>query len=105
MQMWAQRAGPDPAPGTRWINFERGNVEDGYGDGDRGIGAGRMRGMVLRAGCRMAGSHKADAHRMEIYKDWVWHLAGKARDLNDFKARYAVALTLDEGEADDGMGI
>lgn len=36
--------------------FERGNVEDGYGDGDRGIGAGRMRGMVLWAGRRMAGS-------------------------------------------------
>ena len=48
---------------------------------------------------------KADAHRLEVYKEWVWHLAGKARDLNDFKARYAVALTLDEGEADDGMGI
>lgn len=48
---------------------------------------------------------KADAHRMEIYKDWVWHLAGKARDLNDFKARYAVALTLDEGEANDGDGV
>ena len=53
MQMRAQRAGPDPAPGTRQINFERGNVEDGYGNGDRGIGAGRMRGMVLRAGRRM----------------------------------------------------
>lgn len=42
MQIQAQRAGPDPAPGTRWINFERGNVEDGYGNGDRGIGAGRV---------------------------------------------------------------
>lgn len=56
MQMRAQRAGPDPAPGTRCTNFERGNVEDGYGDGDCGIGAGRMRGMVLREGRRMAGS-------------------------------------------------
>lgn len=42
---------------------------------------------------------------MEVYKDWVWHLAGKSRDLNDFKARYAVAMTLDEGEADDGVGV
>lgn len=48
---------------------------------------------------------KADAHRLEVYKDWVWHLAGKARDLADFKARYAVDMTLDEGEADDGVGI
>lgn len=42
---------------------------------------------------------------MEVYKDWVWHLAGKAWDLADFKDRYAVAMTLDEGEADDGVGI
>lgn len=42
---------------------------------------------------------------MEVYKDWVWHVAGKARDLADFKDRYAVAMTLDEGEADDGVGI
>ena len=42
---------------------------------------------------------------MEVYKDWVWHLAGKARDLADFKARDAVAMTLDEGEAEDRMGI
>lgn len=48
---------------------------------------------------------RADAHRLGVYKDWVWHLAEKSRDLNDFKARYAVAMTLDEGEAEDGMGI
>ena len=48
---------------------------------------------------------KADAHRLGVYKDWVWHIAEKSRDLNDFKARYAVAMTLEEGEADDGMGI
>lgn len=48
---------------------------------------------------------KADAHRLEAYKDWAWHLAGKARDLADFKDRYAVAMTLDEGEADDGVGV
>lgn len=46
---------------------------------------------------------RADAHRLGVYKDWVWHLAEKSRDLNDFKARYAVAMTLDEGEADDGQ--
>lgn len=48
---------------------------------------------------------RAHTHRMETYKDWVWHLAGKARDLADFKDRYAVAMTLDEGEADDGVGV
>lgn len=48
---------------------------------------------------------RADAHRLCVYKDWVWHLAEKSRDLNDFKARYAVAMTLDEGEAEDGVGI
>lgn len=48
---------------------------------------------------------RADAHRLGVYKDWVWHLAEKSSDLNDFKARYAVAMTLDEGEADDGAGI
>lgn len=48
----------DAGSGTRWINFERGNVEDGYGNGDRGIGAGCMRGMVLRTGRRMARSSK-----------------------------------------------
>lgn len=42
---------------------------------------------------------------MEAYKDWVWHLAGKARNLEDFKARYDVAMTLDEGEAEDGVGV
>ena len=103
--MRAQRAGPDPAPGTRWINFERAML--------RMVTATVIAVSVLgvcAAWCcgRDAGwreGTKADAHRMEIYKDWVWHLAGKARDLNDFKARYAVALTLDEGEANDGMGI
>lgn len=53
------------------------------------------------AGWREA--EKEDAHRLEVYKDWVWHLAGKARNLEDFKARYAVAMTMDEGEADDGQ--
>lgn len=48
---------------------------------------------------------RADAHRLGVYKDWVWHLAEKSRDLNDFKARYAVAMTLDEGETDDRMNI
>lgn len=46
---------------------------------------------------------RADAHRLGVYKDWVWHLAEKSRDLNDFKAQYAVAMTLDEGETDDGQ--
>lgn len=46
---------------------------------------------------------RADAHRLSVYKDWVWHLAEKSSDLNDFKARYAVAMTLDEGEAEDGQ--
>lgn len=48
---------------------------------------------------------RAHTHRLGVYKDWVWHLAEKSCDLNDFKARYAVALTLDEGEAEDGVGV
>ena len=55
------------------------------------------------AGWREA--EKEDAHRLEAYKDWVWKLAGKARNLEDFKARYGVDMTLDEGEADDGVGV
>ena len=67
--MRAQRAGPDPAPGTRWMNFERGNVEDGYGNGDRGIGAGRMRGMVLRTGRRMARSNEGGSATLATHQD------------------------------------
>lgn len=48
---------------------------------------------------------RAHTQRMENYKDWVWHMAGKARNLEDFKARYAVAMTLDEGEAEDGVSV
>ena len=46
---------------------------------------------------------QAETHRMGVYKDWVWHLAEKSSNLKDFKARYAVALTLDEGEPSDGQ--
>lgn len=48
---------------------------------------------------------KVNVSRLEDYKERVWNLADKARDLADFKARYAVAMTLDEGEADDGVGV
>ena len=41
-------------------------------------------------------------HWMHWYKEWVLQLACRSCDLNDFKARYVVALTLDEGEAGDG---
>lgn len=102
MQTQAQRAGPDPAPGTRKSILERGNVWMITAV----VIAVSVLGVCAAWCCgRDAGwreATKADAHRLEVYKDWVWNLAGKARDLADFKARYAVALTLDEGEADDG---
>ena len=52
---------------------------------------------------RDAGWREADraaTARMENYKDDVWKLASKAADLSDFKARFAVAVAMDEGEAE-----
>lgn len=43
---------------------------------------------------------RAATARMEVYKDYVWSLAAKSADLNDFKARFAVAMTIDEGETE-----
>lgn len=53
---------------------------------------------------RDAGWREADrtaTARMETYKDYVWSLACKAESLSDFKARFAAALTMDEGEASE----
>lgn len=48
---------------------------------------------------------RAETRRTEMLKERIWRMAEKARDLDDFKARYVVEMALDEGEPDDGMGI
>lgn len=49
----------------------------------------------------------ADAYaaRKENYERIVWAMANQAKDLEEFKARYRKVWLLDEGEAEDGMGI
>lgn len=49
----------------------------------------------------------ADAYaaRNGNYERLVWAMANQAKDLEEFKERYRKVLLLDEGEADDGVGI
>lgn len=42
---------------------------------------------------------RAEAHYREKYKEALWRMIERSRDLNDFKARYAVAEALAEWEA------
>ena len=47
----------------------------------------------------------AYAARNGNYERLVWAMANQAKDLEEFKERYRKVLLLDEGEADDGVGI
>ena len=47
----------------------------------------------------------AYAERNDKYERFVWAMANRAKNLEEFKERYRKVLMLDEGEADDGDGV
>lgn len=46
---------------------------------------------------------KLEESRDETFKELVWYLADAAIDLDDFKAKYARWMTMEEGE--DGVDV